>query len=270
MPIHPPAGAVTPPLPTALITGASSGIGLALAEQLAQHGHGLLLVARRADELGRLAARLRAEHGVAVSVCALDLCAAQAVDELQEHVRREQLEIGIVINNAGFGQLGAFCQTSWEQEERMIRLNILAATALARAFLPGLIARGSGRILNVASTAAYLPGPYMAVYYASKAYLLSWSQALSLELQGTGVTVTALCPGPTRTGFEHVAGLGGSGLFASRAVMSAEAVAMIGYRAMMRGRRVAVAGWLNRLMALATHVTPTAILMRVARRLHPH
>jgi len=253
---------------TALITGASSGIGLALAECCAQAGHDLLLVARRAPELEAAAARLSRTHGISAQLLALDLTAPQAVARLHAHARTLGVDIGIVINNAGFGTTGAFAQSRWADEERMIRLNVLAGTDLVRQFLPGLLARGSGRIMNVASTAAFLPGPLMAVYYATKAYVLSWSQALAAELRGSGVTVTALCPGPTRTEFDQVAGNSSSWLFASAGVMSAEAVAGIGYRALMRGKRVAVAGWMNRLMAVSTRLTPTVILMHVAMRLN--
>jgi len=258
----------TPRPMTALITGASSGIGLALAERCAQAGHDLLLVARRGAELEAAATRLAGTHGISAQVLALDLTAPGAVARLQAHVQGLGVDIGIVINNAGFGTTGAFAQSRWADEERMIRLNILAGTDLVRQFLPGLLARGGGRIMNVASTAAFLPGPLMAVYYASKAYVLSWSQALSAELRGSGVTVTALCPGPTRTEFDRVAGNSSSQLFASSAVMSAEAVAGIGYRALMRGKRVAVAGWMNRLMAFSTRAMPTAILMHVAMNLN--
>jgi len=253
---------------TALITGASSGIGLALAERCAQGGHDLLLVARRSGQLEAAAARLASAHGISAQVLALDLTAPEAVARLHAHAQGLGVDIGIIINNAGFGTTGAFAQSRWADEERMIRLNILAGTDLVRQFLPGLLARGGGRIMNVASTAAFLPGPLMAVYYATKAYVLSWSQALSAELRGSGVTVTALCPGPTRTEFDQVAGNSSSKLFASSAVMSAEAVAGIGYRALMRGKRVAIAGWLNRLMAFSTRLTPTAILMHVAMGLN--
>ena len=253
---------------TALITGASSGIGLALAECCARAGHDLLLVARREPELAAAAARLSAAHGISAQVLALDLTAAGAIARLHEQAVASGLDVGIVINNAGFGTTGAFAQSRWADEERMIRLNILAGTDLVRRFLPDLLARGGGRIMNVASTAAFLPGPLMSVYYATKAYVLSWSQALSAELRGSGVTVTALCPGPTRTEFDQVAGTSGSKLFASRLVMSAEAVAAIGYRALMRGKRVAIAGWLNRVMAFSTRLTPTAILMHVAMGLN--
>src|SRR3989475_8551934 len=198
---------------TALITGASSGIGLELARVLAEHGHDGGLVARSEATLQSLAAELKARD-VRAHVIVVDLSAPGAAKAVVDRVRDLALEIDVLVNNAGYGVYGPFLETSLDAELAMIRVNIVALTELTKRLLPAMVARKRGKILNVASTAAFLPGPLMAVYYATKAYVLSFSEAIANELEGTGVTVTALCPGPTASGFQAAARLEESRLVA--------------------------------------------------------
>jgi short-subunit dehydrogenase len=248
---------------TALITGASSGIGAELAKVCAARGHDLILVARRQAELEDLAAALSREHGIRARVVAADLADAAAPQAIFEQVRGTPVDI--LINNAGFGLRGAFAETEWAVEARMVQVNIAALLHLTKLFLPEMIRRRSGRIMNVGSTAGFVPGPCMSVYYASKAFVLSFSEAIANELQGTGVTVTDLCPGPTRTEFGKVAGAANTRL-ARGATMSAADVAREGYDAMMAGKVVAIAGARNRWTMLVTRLVPRSLVARVVRR----
>ena len=249
----------------ALITGASSGIGLELAKLCAAGGYGLILVARSADRLAELAGSLAKAHGIEARALAADLSGRDAPDSVFQQARRETVEI--LINNAGFGLRGRFAETGWSAEERLIQVNITALVRLTKLFLPEMLGRGSGRILNVASTAAFVPGPLMAMYYASKAFVLSFSEAVANEVAGTGVTVTVLCPGPTRTGFSAVAGTSDSNLFKGP-TMSAGEVARIGYQAMMAGKTEVIAGARNRWMMRGARLVPRSILAAVTRRLN--
>jgi short-subunit dehydrogenase len=250
-------------MPTALITGASSGIGAALARLCAAAGNDVVLVARRQSELEALAGALTREHGIAARVLSADLSDPAAPPAIFEAAGT----IDILINNAGFGRLGAFAETDWLTEARMIQVNVTAPAHLTKLYLPGMIARRSGRILNVASTAAFLPGPNMAMYYATKACVFSLSLAIAGEVEGTGVTVTALCPGPTVTNFAEVAGNAGSKLFKG-AAMSAEEVAREGFAAMMAGKPEAIAGSRNRWMIWGTRFAPRRMLTRITKRLN--
>lgn len=250
-----------------LITGASTGIGKALAHISAENGRDLVLLARSQDKLETLGKTLQDEHGVRVEILVQDLAASKGAQRARSEIEGRGLEIGTLINNAGFGNLGAFHETELDMQLSMLCLNIEALTELTHRFLPPMIARGSGQILNVASTAALQPGPFMAVYYATKAYVLSFSEAVTEELRGTGVTVTALCPGPTRTAFQARANMGGSRL-ARFGLQDARPVAEIGYRAMERGQAVAIPGSLNRLMALSVRFSPRAAVRRVVRHLN--
>ena len=248
----------------ALITGASSGIGLELARLFARDGRGLVLVARRREKLQELARELTGRHGVSVRVIAKDLAAASAPAEIAAELASDQIPVETLVNNAGFGIQGPFLGTDLGQELEMIRVNVTALTELTRRFLPQMKQRGAGRILNVASTAAFQPGPLMAVYYATKAYVLSFSEALSCELAGTGITVTALCPGATQTEFHARPGMGRTKLF-QRRVMSAEAAARAGYLGALAGRRVVIPGLKNRLMAWAVPISPRGLVLRGVR-----
>ena len=249
----------------ALITGASSGIGAELARLCAGDGYAVILVARRTDRLAELAESLAREFGVPARAIALDLSVATACEALHDQTRGDKVEI--LINNAGFGLRGPYAETDWEAESRMVQVNMTALAHLTKLFVKDMLRRGSGRILNVGSTAAFVPGPFMAMYYASKAFVVSLSLSIANELQGSGVSVTVLCPGPTRTEFDQAAGVGDSNLFKGP-VMSAAAVAREGYAAMMAGKPEIIAGARNRWMILMTRLAPRTMLARFTRRLN--
>ncbi len=253
---------------TALITGASGGIGYEFAKLLAMDCGTLVLVARSVDKLDEIKKELEAGAPVKIMVIPEDLSFTGAADRLSEKLEKEQITVDILINNAGFGVHGAFVDLDWQCESDMIAVNITALTRLTRLFAKGMVARKSGRIVNVASLAAFVPGPFMAVYYATKAYVLSFSEALANELQGTGVTVTALCPGPTTTGFASTAGVERSRLFRYSRPASSADVARYGYEAMMKGKVVAVHGTLNRLTTLSLRTAPRKLLPAIVRWLH--
>jgi hypothetical protein len=254
--------------PSAVVTGASGGIGLALARIFARDGFRVVLVARNAERLRAAAAGLEAAHGVPALTVPCDLALPSEVERLADLIHTSAIEPEVLVNNAGYGGAGPFADTDLAAELGMIQLNISAVTHLTKRILPGMIARGRGRILNVASTAAFQPGPYMAVYYASKAYVLSFSQAIAEELAGSGVTVTALCPGPTHTGFAARAGLRSFEGVRRGVAMDADAVAERGYAGMMKGERVVVPGAVNKLLSQAVRVAPRRVLTLVAARLN--
>jgi short-subunit dehydrogenase len=250
-------------MPTALITGASSGIGFDLAHLFAADRHDVVLVARSEGKLRELAKELEAKHGIKATVIAADL----AKPETPQQIFVIAPPVDILVNNAGFGTSGKFAETDLRAELDMIQVNITALTHLTKLFLPQMLERGRGRILNVASTASFQPGPLMAVYYATKAYVLSFSEAIAEELRGTGVTVTALCPGPTATGFQQTAELGTEALLKVMRPVSSMEVARAGYRGLMRGKRVVVPGMKNKLGVQSIRVTPRALATRVVRAL---
>jgi short-subunit dehydrogenase len=252
---------------TALVTGASSGIGLELTTLLAHDRHDLVLVARRRDRLEAIARGLTEEFGVTVTILAHDLARPEAPARLARELEERGLAVHILINNAGFGVYGPFARTPLEKELEMIQVNVTALTHLTKLLLPGMLERRGGRILNVASTAAFQPGPLMAVYYASKAYVLSFTEALANELDGSGVTVTALCPGPTITEFQKEAGVAQTRLFRSMLVMNAPEVARAGYEGMLRGKRIVIPGAANRVLVEALRVSPRRLVTAVARRI---
>ena len=249
---------------TALITGASGGIGHELARLFARDHHNLVLVARSADKLAQVATELQT-HSVEVKPIALDLATPPAPKFLFDQLQREGIAIDILINNAGFGAFGDFAQMPEEEIRGQIDLNITALTALTRLFLPPMLARRSGRIMNVASTAAFQPGPLIAVYYATKAYVLSFSEAIANELRHSGVTVTCFCPGATHTGFAKRAGTEKSRLFKQLGAMSAEKVALDGYRAVMEGRTLAISGVHNWAVAQSTRFAPRKLVTAISR-----
>ena len=253
-------------MPTALVTGASAGIGRELARVFARNGHGLILAARRLDELNALATELRDEFKVMVTCIRADLGTPDGAAKLFDDTTAAGLTVDVLVNNAGFGLLGPFAENEPETLHGMIAVNVAALTSLTRLSLPGMISRKSGRVLNVASTAAFQPGPLMAAYYATKAYVLSLSQALSYELRGTGVTVTCLCPGPTATEFSDVAGATKTRLFKKGRLMTAAAVADAGYAGLMAGKRVVIPGLQNRLMACLSPFTPRSFVMGMIER----
>lgn len=249
----------------ALVTGASGGIGWELAWLLARDGSDLVLVARSESKLQELAAALRREYGVQVHVVVADLSEPEAPAAVFRATEQAGISVHTVINNAGFGLYGPFLENERERQLEMIRLNVLALTDLSHRFLPGMVARGRGSLMNVASMASFVPGPGMAVYYATKAFVLSLSEALSEELRGTGVSVTAFCPGPTRTGFQDVAAVGGTRLFRSPGVMDVKPVARAGYEAMKQGAVVAVPGIGNRVLVKAMGLMPRGLVRRLSR-----
>jgi len=251
---------------TALITGASGGIGYELTLLLARDGFDCILVARSRDKLDELAARLESEFRVKTLVVARDLSKPTAVDEIYEEVSAASMSIDVLVNNAGFPVYGRFVDTDWQAELDMLQVNVVALTALTKLFVRGMVERRNGRILNLASTAAFVPGPLMAVYYASKAYVLSFSQALANELQGTGVTVTALAPGPTRTGFQKRGVMEDSRLVRGQ-IADAKSVAAAGYRGMMRGKTIVIPGFSNKLIPWVARVSPRGAVTRVVRRM---
>lgn len=248
---------------TALITGASGGIGYELAKLFARDHYNLVLVARSADKLAQVANELQAQ-GVTVKTVALDLATPPAPKFLFDQLQREGVAIDILINNAGFAVYGEFAQMQEEEILGQIQLNIIALTELTRLFLPGMVARRSGRIMNVASTAGFQPGPMLAVYYATKAYVISFSEAIANELRKTGVTVTCFCPGATHTGFAQRAGVENSRLF-KLAAMPSEKVALDGFRAVMKGRTLAISGVRNWLTAESTRFAPRKMATAISR-----
>jgi hypothetical protein len=252
----------------ALVTGASAGIGRELARILAREGHDLVLVARREPELTALAAELKERYGADGRVITADLSKARAAQTLVKELG-PSAQVDVLVNNAGFGGHGAFHERERDAEMRQIAVNITALTDLTRLLLPGMVERHRGRILNVASTAAFQPGPFMAVYYATKAYVLSFSQALAEELSGTGVTVTTLCPGVTETEFQRVAGVEDVPLTKGPLSMSAESVAEAAFKGMTRGKLLVIPGVHNKVGAQATRLAPRRVMLKVVRRLHP-
>ncbi len=244
----------------ALITGASAGIGLELARVFAANKHDVVLVARRKDHLEKIAREISREHGVGAAVIAADLSRPEGAREVFEKAR--DLRIDILVNNAGFGHWGRFDRLGLEEQLGMVALNVTALTELTYRFLRAMAAAGRGRVLNVASTAAFQPGPYMAVYYATKAFVLSFSEALSEEFRGTGVTVTALCPGPTASEFQARAKMEDSPLL-KLGVMSSASVAAAAYTGLVRGHAVVVPGFQNRMGVQALRISPRAVVRRV-------
>lgn len=251
----------------ALVTGASSGIGLEFAKLLAAAGHDLVLVARSEDKLQALAGKLEQKHATQSRIIAADLSKPGAATALSETLDAEGIELEILINNAGFGQFGLFCETDPRTDLDMIQVNIVALTELTKHVAQGMVARGRGRLLNVASTAAFQPGPLMAVYYATKAYVLSLTEALAVELEGTGVSVTALCPGPTASGFQAAAKLEKSKLVSGMSLPSSASVAAYGMQALMRGQTVAIPGVQNRLLVQSVRLMPRKAIARLVKRI---
>jgi uncharacterized protein len=251
---------------TALITGASGGIGYELAKLFAHDHYDLVLVARSAAKLAQFADELQRQFGISAKPIALDLTAAPAPQFLLDQLQRENIAIDILVNNAGYGVLGDFAKVPLEESVGQIQLNITALTHLTRLFLSPMLERHSGRILHVASTAGFQPGPRMAVYYATKAYVISFSEALASELQETGVTVTCLCPGATETGFARRAGNDCTLLFKRFRPMDAKTVARDGYQALMAGKTLAISGFRNWLIAESVRFSPRKLVTAISRK----
>ena len=244
------------PRPVALVTGASSGIGEAIARLLGMNGHDLVLVARREKALHSLAVELEGVHGARSLVVPADLVDPAAPRAIAQEIEASGRTIDVLVNNAGYAIHGPVAENAERAELDMIQVNVMSLVHLTKLFLPAMVERGRGRILNVASTAAFAPGPYMAGYYASKAFVLSWSEGLAVETAEHGVTITALCPGPTETGFASTAGVQKKRLFRKNAVMDAASVARAGFRGMMSGTRVVIPGMRNKVLVAGGRFAP--------------
>jgi short-subunit dehydrogenase len=251
---------------TALITGASSGIGLELAKIHASKGGNLVVVARNKAKLEELKSDLEKQYGIQVYVIAKDLAIPNAAIEVFEETEKEGIHIDYLINNAGFGLYGKFEQTDWLEESNMIQVNITALTQFTKLYLPGMIARKNGKILNVASTAAFVPGPTMAVYCATKPYVLSFSEAVNNEVNEHGITITALCPGATASGFSVAAKADKSALFSKTKLATSAEVALFGYEAMIHGKQVAIHGFLNQFLAFFIRFMPRSLVVKISRK----
>lgn len=250
----------------ALITGASNGIGYELAKIHASKGDDLVLVARSAKKLDELKQQLEKQYKINVHNIAKDLSEHRAAEEVYVETSKLGLQIDYLINNAGFGDFGMFVESSWAKEEQMINLNITTLVHLSKLYLQDMVKRRSGKIMDVASTAAFQPGPTMAVYYATKAFVLSFSEAINNEVGDKGITVTALCPGATESGFQAAAAMEESALVKGKKLPSSKEVAEYGYKAMMNGKAVAIHGTMNAIMANAVRFLPRNLVVKVTRK----
>jgi len=248
-----------------LITGGSVGIGSALADVFAGHGHDVILVSRNREKLEARGRDLHEKFGVQVTCLPEDLTDPSAPRRLHQEISARKLDVPYLVNNAGVGLYGKFATTDLDAELKMIQLNVTSVVELTKRFLPAMIERGTGRILNVASTAAFVPGPWMSVYYATKAFLLSFSEAIDYELKPKGITVTTLCPGPTESEFKVRAGSQRSRLFEAF-VMDAPRVARVGYDAMMKGKPLVIPGLRNKLIPIAARVVPRPMMATLSHR----
>lgn len=252
---------------TALITGASSGIGLELAKIHASKKDNLVLVARTIVRLNDLKSALEKQYGIHVHCIEKDLSRSTAAQEVYDETVDAGLRIDYLINNAGFGDYGWFHQSNLNRQQEMIDVNISSLTQLTHLFLQDMVSRKSGRIMNVASTAAFQPGPTMSVYFATKAYVLHFSEAINEELKGTGVTVTALCPGATISGFEQQSNMNGKGFFHRKGHPTSAVVATYGHRAMLQGKSVAIHGFMNRLLTFTVRFSPRQLVVKITRKI---
>jgi len=250
---------------TALITGASSGIGLELAEICARQGENLVLVARNIIKLNELKSKLEKQYKVKVLNISKDLSLPNSAQQVYDEINQQNISIDYLINNAGFGDYGMFYETDWNKEMKMINLNIATLTHLTKLYLKDMVPKGEGKIMNVASTAAFQSGPTMAVYYATKAFVLSFSEAVSNEVRDKGISITVLCPGATKSGFQDAAELNQSKLVRGRKLPSSKEVAEFGYKAMMKGKTVAIHGLLNKILAFFVRIFPRAMVVKVTR-----
>lgn len=248
---------------TALITGASSGIGLELAKIHASKGDNLVLVARSIAKLEKLKLELEGKHKISVLTIEKDLSMTDAAKEVFEITSKQNIQIDYLINNAGFGDYGVFTESKWEKEEKMINLNIICLTQFCKLYLKEMQKCGSGKIMNVASTASFQPGPNMSVYFATKAFVLHFSEAINKEVKSKGVSVTALCPGATESGFVSAAAMGESSLVKGKKLPTSKEVAKFGYKAMMKGKAVAIHGFKNYLLANLNRFAPRSVVVNI-------
>jgi len=252
---------------TALITGASNGIGLELAKIHASKGGDLVLVARNKSKLDEIKTELEMQFKVSVYAIGKDLSLSNAALEIYNETNKENIQIDYLINNAGFGDFGMLVETDWDKELQMINLNITTLTHFTKLYLKDMIKRRSGKIMNVASTAAFQPGPMMAVYFATKAYVLSFTEAISNEVIDKGITITALCPGATETGFQAAGGLEDSKLFKDKKLPTGKEVAEYGYSSMVKGKTVAIHGIVNYILANSIRFIPRALVLKVSSKI---
>ncbi len=253
--------------PTALITGASMGLGREFAEIFAAEGHDLVVVARSKDKLEALAKEIRQRHGAEVTVLAEDLTDPAAPERIVKATQAKKIAVDVLVNNAGFGSTGPFSALDRKRELEMVQVNIAALLDLTHRFLPSMLERRRGRILNVGSTAGFQPGPFMATYYATKAFVNHFTEALASELEGTGVTATVLCPGATATEFAKTARNDTTLLF-RLSVADSRKVARDGYRAAMAGRAMTVSGLINKVGVVSTKLSPRFMVRKITRRLN--
>jgi len=249
-----------------LITGASGGIGYEFAKVFASHGHSLVLVARSKDALEKLASEIRASNKVSVEVIAMDLSKDESPQELFQKCHEKNLAVDILVNNAGFGDNALFANSDWNKLAEMMDLNVKSLTHLCHLFLPAMLSKKKGAILNLSSVAAFQPGPYMSVYYATKAYVQNFSEALHEEVSAKGVNVMALCPGPTRSGFQAAAGID-SALLLKLPIPSSTEVAEYGYRALKAKKAVAVHGFFNKVLVFSIRLMPRSLVVKIVARM---
>lgn len=252
---------------TALITGASNGIGLELAKIHASKGGDLVLVARNKTKLDKLKAELESQYKVTVYTIGKDLSVVNSAKEVYEETSKQNIQIDYLINNAGFGDFGMFAETDWNKELQMINLNITTLTQFTKQYLKDMVKRNGGKIMNVASTAAFQSGPTMAVYYATKAYVLSFSEAVDNEIRDKGISITALCPGATESGFQAAAAMEESALVKGKKLPTAKEVAEYGYASMLKGKTIAIHGLMNYLMANSVRFLPRALVVKLTRKI---
>ena len=252
---------------TTLITGASSGIGMELARISAREGRDLLITARRENRLIKLKDELEMEYKVNIHILALDLVKKNSPKKLFNYTQKNSLTIDVLYNNAGVGDFGKFHKSNWEWQETMIDLNMKSLSHLTHLFLPQMVQLNRAYVMNVASNAAFQPGPLMSVYYATKHYVLAFSEALANELQDTGVTVTALCPGPTRSEFQETASMQKSKLVNTVPLPDSKQVAEYGYKAMIKGKRVAVHGFMNKIFSVVVRLLPKRLVTSIVRKM---
>ena len=252
---------------TALITGASGGLGLSFVNIFAREGYNLVLVARNGVRLEEIKKEIEGKYGVNATVIPCDLTADGGAKTVFDATKQAGIHVDVLVNNAGFGDFGEFHKSDLGKQTRMVDLNCTALIELCRLYLPDMITKGEGNILNVDSIASFQPGPLMSVYYATKAFVLSFSQAISRELKGTGVKVTALCPGPIRTNFDATADLGESGLFKNLKVWDPDVVAEFGYKNMKRGKAVCICGFVNKIIVFANRFAPRCLVRELVYHL---
>ncbi|WP_375469883.1 SDR family NAD(P)-dependent oxidoreductase [uncultured Nostoc sp.] len=252
---------------TALITGAAGGIGYQLACLFAAHDYNLVLVDRNGVMLVEIAVKFQKEFGNLVTTIVKDLSIPIAPEEIFAELQQANIKVDVLVNNAGFGIYGLFHETDLATELEMLQVNLVCLTHLTKLFLKDMVKQGEGKILNVASAAAFQPGPLMAVYFATKAYILSFSEAIANELEGTGVTVTVLCPGSTASAFHERTGMADSNLLKGKKMMDAQTVAEIGFRALMKGQTIVIPGFMNKLLAKSVRFVPRNLVTKIVRNM---